>query len=90
MQAAGELEAGVFCLRDMRRTAETHLAALGVSRDVRAQLQSHGLGGVQARHYDRHDYQAEKLAALESWVRRLEGKPAPVVALTVRQRKAAA
>jgi integrase len=90
MQAAGELEAGVFCLRDLRRTAETHLAALGVSRDVRAQLQSHGLGGVQARHYDRHDYQAEKLAALESWVRRLEGKPAPVVALTGRQRKAAA
>ena len=34
-------------LRDVRRTAETMLARLGVSRDVRAQLQSHGLGGVQ-------------------------------------------
>jgi integrase len=90
MQAAGELEAGAFCLRDLRRTAETHLAALGVSCDVRAQLQSHGLGGVQARHYDRHDYQAEKLAALESWARRLEGKPAPVVTLTGRRRKATA
>jgi len=30
------------------------LAAMGVSSDVRAQLQSHGLGGVQSRHYDRH------------------------------------
>lgn len=54
-------------LRDIRRTCETHLAALGVSRDVRAQVQSHGLGGVQDRHYDRHSYEAEKRAALDAW-----------------------
>jgi integrase len=60
-----------FELRDLRRTCETMLAALGVSSDVRAQLQSHGLGGVQYRHYDRHDYLAEKRAALELWERRL-------------------
>jgi integrase len=58
---------GVAQLRDVRRTAETTLARLGVSRDVRAQLQSHGLGGVQQRHYDRHDYAAEKRGALEIW-----------------------
>ncbi len=62
-----------FQLRDIRRTCETMLAALGVSSDVRAQLQSHGLGGVQARHYDRHDYALEKRAALEKWQRHLDG-----------------
>jgi len=36
-----------FQLRDLRRTAETMLASLKVSSDVRAQLQSHGLGGIQ-------------------------------------------
>jgi hypothetical protein len=53
--------------RDLRRTAETMLAAMGISKDLRAQLQSHGLGGVQDRHYDRHDYMAEKRAALMAW-----------------------
>lgn len=56
---------------DLRRTCETMLAALAISRDVRAQVQSHGLGGVQVAHYDRHDYMPEKRAALEAWERRL-------------------
>jgi hypothetical protein len=43
------------------------LAALGVSSDIRAQVQSHGLGGVQARHYDRHSYMVEKRTTLEAW-----------------------
>jgi integrase len=75
MAAAGELERGIFSLRDLRRTAETHMAALGVSSDVRAQIQSHGLGGIQARHYDRHDYMPEKRRALALWIRRLKGAP---------------
>jgi len=73
MQAAGELERGPFSMRDLRRTAETHMAALGISSDVRAQIQSHGLGGIQARHYDRHDYMPEKRAALALWTQRLKG-----------------
>jgi integrase len=73
MEAAAELERGPFSMRDLRRTAETHMAALGVSSDVRAQIQSHGLGGIQARHYDRHDYMSEKRAALALWVQRLKG-----------------
>jgi integrase len=58
--------------RDLRRTAETMLAGMGVSKDVRAQLLSHGLGGVQGRHYDQHAYMAEKANALEAWAQRLE------------------
>jgi integrase len=61
----------VFELRDLRRTVETMLAGLKVSSDVRAQLLSHGLGGVQNRHYDHHDYTAEKKQALERWARHL-------------------
>jgi hypothetical protein len=47
MRAAGELERGPFSMRDLRRTAETRMAALAVSSDVCAQIQSHGLGGIQ-------------------------------------------
>lgn len=54
-----------FTPGDIRRTVETRLAARRVSREVRAHLQSHGLGGVQSRHYDRHDYLDEKREALE-------------------------
>jgi integrase len=80
-----------FQLRDLRRTCETMLAALGVSSDVRAQLQSHGLGGVQARHYDRHSYFDEKRDALELWARHLEriksGETAQVVPIRRRRSK---
>lgn len=39
----------------------------------RAQLQSHEISGVQARHYDRRDYLDEKRAALEALFRLLNG-----------------
>ncbi len=61
-----------FQLRDLRRTAETMLASLGTPPHIRGQVQSHGLGGVQARHYDRHDYLSEKRAVLEVWDAHLE------------------
>lgn len=66
MLEAGELPGGPFTMGDLRRTIETRLAAEGIPQHVRAQLQSHGLGGVQARHYDRHTYLDEKRAALET------------------------
>jgi len=69
-----------FQLRDIRRTCETALARMGVSKDVRAQIQSHGLGGIQARHYDRHDYMPEKATALRAWAKYLETVPAANVA----------
>lgn len=65
MVEAGEATAP-FTPGDLRRTIETRPAAEGVGADARAQLQSHGLGGVQARHYDRHDYEREKREALET------------------------
>ena len=58
--------------RDIRRTAETLLASMGISKDVRAQVLSHGLGGVQQRSYDRHDYAKEKRHALQAWADHLQ------------------
>jgi integrase len=70
-----------FELRDIRRTAETMLGGdLDVSKDIRAQIQSHGLGGVQDRHYDMATYLKQKRAALEKWAGHLKGlrqRPAP-------------
>lgn len=58
----------------IRKTVETRLQAIGVSKEIRAQLLSHGLGGVQAQSYESHDYQKEKLAALRKLRGLLEPK----------------
>lgn len=68
MVAAGEVDS-LFTPGELRITVETRLAAAGVSMEVRAQLQSHGLGGVQNKHYDKHDYLTEKRHALETLLR---------------------
>jgi hypothetical protein len=75
-----------FTIGDLRRTVETRLAALGVSMEIRARLQSHGLGGIQARHYDRHDYMGEVRGALEQLHELVTGTPAKVT--TLRRRRA--
>ena len=69
-----------FTPGELRITVETRLAGAGVPRETRAQLQSHGLGGVQSRHYDKHDYLDEKREALEKLRRMLEpaGKVVPM------------
>ena len=82
-----------FELRDLRRTTEAMLAALKVPSDIRAQLLSHGLGGVQNRHYDRHDYALENRQALERWARHLtklkatEASTAPALYSSEKQRR---
>lgn len=73
-----------FQQRDLRRTAETMLQRMGVDKEVRAHLLSHGRSkGVQGKHYERYDFLPEKRAALEKWARHLEriisGKAAKVV-----------
>jgi len=69
-----------FTLRDLRRTLETLMAGWGVSSDARKHIQSHGLGGVQKRHYDLYEYLREKraaLRALDSRLDRMLGKNTP-------------
>ena len=60
-----------FEAKRLRSGVETLLAAAGVDRDTRGRLQSHGITGVQATHYDDHDYLPEKRRALEVLHRRL-------------------
>ena len=68
-----DIGGGKYQLRDVRRTCETELARLGVTKDIRAQILSHELGGIQARHYDRHQYLDEKRQALLTWKAYLDG-----------------
>ena len=65
-------------LRDLRRTRRNaHGRAGDIQRRARADS-VHGLGGIQQRHYDKHDYMAEKRAAIELWTLRMQGKAATV------------
>lgn len=67
-----------FTVHDMRRTARTHLAGMGVDRFVAERSLNHKLGNVEGM-YDRHDYFAERAAALGAWAALLaqveKGKP---------------
>ena len=64
---------------DLRRTMRTGLAAAGVRETVAEIAIGHVRQGIAAV-YDRHQYEAEKRAALEAWERRLlrivDGAPA--------------
>jgi len=80
-----EMGGDPFDVRDIRRTIETMLAGMGVGKDIRAQLLSHGITGVQAVHYDRHDYLKEKRATVRKWEaflkRLIEGEGQKVISL---------
>jgi hypothetical protein len=76
MVEAGEVREA-FTPGDLRRTVETRLAAAGISGEIRAHLQSHGLHGVQHKHYNMHDYAAEKRMALEMVLRLASGETRP-------------
>ena len=55
-----------FAAKRIRSGVETLLASARISSEIRGRLQSHGITGVQARHYDGHDYMEEKRHALET------------------------
>lgn len=55
-----------FTPHDLRSTARSHLAALGVPILVAERCLNHSLGGLVGV-YDQHDYLTERRAALERW-----------------------
>lgn len=55
-----------FTVHDFRRTARTHLAALGVNPVVAERCLNHRIRGVEGI-YNRHQYFDERRAALELW-----------------------
>jgi integrase len=54
-----------FQLKRVRSGVETALACARIPREYRGRLQSHGISGVQAIHYDGYDYLDEKRESLE-------------------------
>jgi len=73
---------------DLRRTARTNLAALGVAPFIAELILGHAQKGVH-KVYDVHRYQAEKREALEQWANRLRDIVTPPPA-NVRQLRVAA
>ena len=82
--ATGTVEG--FQAKRVRSGVETLLASAGVSQEIRGRLQSHGIAGVQARHYDGHDYMPEKRKALEILYRLIEDRKATNVTPFARRR----
>jgi len=60
-----------FVPHDLRRTAATHMARMGVGRVVLAKILNHADNGVTAI-YDRSTYDREKKEALTMWGDRIE------------------
>jgi integrase len=58
-------------LHDLRRTAGTNMAKLGVPVYTISRVLNHAQGGVTAI-YDRHSYMPEKKEALKKWARKLD------------------
>ena len=77
-----------FQLKRVRSGVETLLAASRIPREIRGHLQSHGLTGIQARHYDGHDYMPEKREALDVLARELTRSAAGAKAVKEPRRKA--
>jgi integrase len=84
--AVSEIEHKVdhFTLHDLRRTARTQLAALGIAPHVAERCLNHKLPGINDV-YDTHDYLTERKAALTLWGLKLDklikGEPFNVISL---------
>lgn len=66
-----KLAKAAFTPHDLRRTAATHMASIGVPRLVLAKVLNHTDSAVTGI-YDRYSYNAEKREALEKWATHLE------------------
>lgn len=60
-----------FHVHDLRRTAASHMASLGVQRTVIKKILNHADPDITAV-YDRYSYDVEIRAALDAWARRLQ------------------
>jgi integrase len=60
-----------FNIHDLRRTTETRLAKLGVSKEVRSRILNHDVG-QRDKEYQHHDFLAEKRDALQRWANEMD------------------
>lgn len=78
-----------WTIHDLRRTAATHMARLGVDEIVVERVLGHRIGGVKAV-YNRYRYIDEKRAALQLWANELMGKSAAAAAPPPKKARAGA
>lgn len=60
-----------FVMHDLRRTAASYMASMGIQRLVISKILNYVESGVTAV-YERHSYDAEKRQVLNVWAERLE------------------
>ncbi len=81
MKARTDALSGVTAwrLHDLRRSARTGLAELGIPEIIAEKVLNHAERNVLAKIYNRYEYAAEKRDALERWATRLREiiEPAP-------------
>jgi integrase len=70
-ETGGAVEIPHWTFHDLRRTAATGMARLGIAVRITEAVLNHvsGTGGGIVGVYQRHDYAPEKRAALEAWAR---------------------
>jgi integrase len=68
----GNFDIAKFTTHDLRRTAASHMTALGHSQFNVGKVLNHSESSITAI-YDRYAYDKEKRAALNAWSRKLEG-----------------
>jgi integrase len=70
-----------FTIHDLRRTAATGIAGLGIAPHVVDRILNHSTGKISgvARVYNRHEYLAERKDALEAWAKHVEELMTPNV-----------
>jgi integrase len=68
-----------FTLHDLRRSAATGMASLGIAPHVVDKILNHSSGKIAgvAKIYNRFEYLAERRAALEAWARHVEALVRP-------------
>ena len=59
---------------DLRRTVNTRLARMGIAKEIRDRTLSHitALRDPESRHYNVHEFHAEKRAALSRWAEEIK------------------
>jgi len=81
MAAALGEEVAPFTLHDLRRSAATGMAALGIAPHVVDKILNHSSGKIAgvAKIYNRFEYLPERKAALDAWARHVESliRPTP-------------
>jgi integrase len=76
---------------DLRRTVNTRLARMGIPKEIRDRTLNHitSLRDPESRHYNLHEFEAEKREAFDKWTAEIEAliKPAPIVPIHVKGRR---